>query len=87
MRCRMSSSSTGSRKVTFITEPLEKSMPALKPEFPDNQPGGAIIDTKPGKIISAEIRKYQPRLPTISSISGFLPESGPPGCSVATALG
>ena len=77
MRFQMSSSSTGWRKVTFITDPLLKSMPAFRPESPVIQPGAIIMDMRPGTITMAETTKYQPRLPTISSTSALLSPPGP----------
>ena len=80
-----SSSMSGLANETFITEPLVKSIPALRPDPPDIQPGEAIIDIRPGIMTNAEIRKYQPRLPTISSISVLLSWPGSVRCSVQNA--
>ena len=60
---------TGWAKVMSRTEPLVKSMPGRRPEPPVIQPpGGAKRERRPGRIIRAEKRKYQPRLPTMSYI-------------------
>ena len=69
----MAACSTGRVNVTSMTDPLVKSIPGFNPEFKVDQPGGTIMEISPGRMIRAEIRKYQPRFPTMSSTANYLP--------------